>query len=677
MNNDQLTTGALQAVFAGQGDIPAHQICPNPVLQVLNTKKIQQEKSNVERWRLLVSDGSNYMQAMIATQFNDKIVTGEIKKGGIIKLKHYVCNSVGAKRIIIVLDIEVLTPHADNIAKIGIPTGLGLGEGPANPVAATNGNDATGQQHQQQGAQQQSFGGANNMSRPTPQNNGMNQQSGDGQQQQQGMGQQGGFGQQQQGFGQQQQQNQGFGANNNNNNNSGYGGNMPPRGGHDAPAAIFPIKSLSPYQNKWTIKARVTQKSDIKTWDNARGSGRLFRCTLVDESGEIRATGFNDAVTAHYDLLENNKVFYISKAAIKVAKKQFNTVNNEYEMNFEPSTTVTPCMDTQDVPLMKYSFVDLNRLYEIEAGSTIDVIGVAKNICDISEIVSKTTQKPFKKRDMTILDPKGFEVRLTLFGAHAENFNTSEPNPVVAVKGVKVGDYDGRSLTAMSGSSVETNPDIPESHSLRGWYDSEGKNVATQSYNPGGAGAGGGRMDPMKLVSQIKDENLGMNEKPDYFKIRGTVMYIRTENPWYPACPTEKCNKKVVEIGNGWRCEKCDRVYPNPSYRYILSITVSDHSGQVWLQAFNETAEILLGKTADEMVQIKDANQDDYDALCAAANFKSYTFKIRAKAETYQDEQKVGLSVVDTKPIDYAAVAHEMEEMIEQYKGLSVKAEGF
>jgi hypothetical protein len=51
-----------------------------------------------------------------------------------------------------------------------------------------------------------------------------------------------------------------------------------------ANANIFPIKNLSPYQNKWTIKARVLNKAAVKTWKNARGEGKLFSFTLKDAS---------------------------------------------------------------------------------------------------------------------------------------------------------------------------------------------------------------------------------------------------------------------------------------------------------------------------------------------------------------------------------------------------------
>lgn len=38
---------------------------------------------------------------------------------------------------------------------------------------------------------------------------------------------------------------------------------------------------------RWTIKARVTQRSDIKHWQNAKGEGKLFSVTLMDESVRV------------------------------------------------------------------------------------------------------------------------------------------------------------------------------------------------------------------------------------------------------------------------------------------------------------------------------------------------------------------------------------------------------
>lgn len=72
---------------------------------------------------------------------------------------------------------------------------------------------------------------------------------------------------------------------------------------------ISPISSLTPYHNKWTIKARVTSKSEIRTWSNSRGEGKLFNFDLMDESGEIRCTGFKDLVDKFYNYVEVGNLY--------------------------------------------------------------------------------------------------------------------------------------------------------------------------------------------------------------------------------------------------------------------------------------------------------------------------------------------------------------------------------
>lgn len=108
-----------------------------------------------------------------------------------------------------------------------------------------------------------------------------------------------------------------------------------------AHASIHPIEAISPYNNKWTIKARCTSKSNIKTWHNKNGEGKLFSVNLLDDSGEIRATGFNDQCDVLYDLFQEGNVYYISSPCrVQMAKKQFTNLNNDYELTFERDTVV-------------------------------------------------------------------------------------------------------------------------------------------------------------------------------------------------------------------------------------------------------------------------------------------------------------------------------------------------
>ena len=108
-----------------------------------------------------------------------------------------------------------------------------------------------------------------------------------------------------------------------------------------AHANIYPIEALSPWAHKWTIKARCTHKSEIKTWHNKNGEGKLFSVNLLDESGEIRGTGFKDQCDDLYDLFVEGGVYYISSPCrVQLAKKQFTNLNNDYELTFESGTTV-------------------------------------------------------------------------------------------------------------------------------------------------------------------------------------------------------------------------------------------------------------------------------------------------------------------------------------------------
>lgn len=102
----------------------------------------------------------------------------------------------------------------------------------------------------------------------------------------------------------------------------------------------LPIIGLNSYSAHWTIKAQVTQKSEIRNWSNQRGKGKLFNVTLTDETGKIRGTAFNSDVDHLYDKLEERKVYYVSKARVNVAKKQFNNIANDYELVLGGNTEI-------------------------------------------------------------------------------------------------------------------------------------------------------------------------------------------------------------------------------------------------------------------------------------------------------------------------------------------------
>jgi replication factor A1 len=135
-------------------------------------------------------------------------------------------------------------------------------------------------------------------------------------------------------------------------------------------------------------------------------------------------------------------------------------------------------------------------------------------------------------------------------------------------------------------------------------------------------------------------------ENPDYFSTKSTIVHIKQETFSYPACLSEGCNKKVTDMGDGtWRCEKCDINHPKPEHRYIMSLNVNDHTGQLWLSCFDDVGRLVMGMTADQLMELKENDTALMEKAFEEANCKPFTFKIRAKTDSFQDQQRYHLSV--------------------------------
>ncbi|CAL1288199.1 unnamed protein product [Larinioides sclopetarius] len=416
--------------------------------------------------------------------------------------------------------------------------------------------------------------------------------------------------------------------------------------------SVHPINTLTPYQNRWTIKARVTSKTPLRTYSNSRGEGKVFSVNLLDESGEIKATGFNDTADKYFNLLEVNKVYYISKATLKTANQRFSTVKNDYEITFNNDTAIAPCEESSSsIPMLQYDFVPINQIEQVEKESNIDVIGVCRSCADLQTFVARSTNKEMTKRDIKLVDRSNTEVNLTLWGKEAESFDGSL-NPVVAVKGARVSDFNGKSLSVTMSSSMQINPDIKEAHVLKGWFEREGYNIDAQSISAKGGNTGMGGQ--WKTFAQTVSEQLGMGDKPDYYINKATIVMLRKENCMYMACPGEDCNKKVIDMNNGiYRCEKCNREYSEFKWRLLLSVSVADFTENQWVTCFQEAAENILGVNAQELGTYKETDEERYNEILTDANFKSYIFKLRTKMETFNEESRLKTTVVNVTPIDH------------------------
>ncbi|KAK9475547.1 uncharacterized protein V1510DRAFT_409584 [Dipodascopsis tothii] len=594
---------------------------PSFVAQVLQIKELSSTPTGPKRFRFVISDSENFVQCMLSSHHNDLVYSQQIARGNFIRVKDYTPSNMKDKLVVILLDVEVM---AD----------LGVCERVGQPVPIDIKTKAEPEDDTDPNGSGTAFYG-NNQQKTTFTESKMPLA--------------------------------------NSTNSMGTGGSASTnktRGTGSVPSNIYAIEGLSPYQNKWTIKARVTFKSEIKHYHNARGEGKLFTVHFLDETAEIRATGFNESVDSLYDLLQEGSVYYVSKCRVTVAKKQFSNLTNQYELVFDRDAEVEKCEEeaASAVPQMRFKFVELAKLHDMEKDTVVDVLGVLQDVRDCTQITARNTGRPYDKRDVMIVDETGYSATVSIWGKNAVDFDV-QVGSVMALKGAKINDYNNsRSLSLLQSSSMSIDPDITEAHKLKGWYEGSGRSTTFTSLQSATGGMGSNRQDTPKTILQVKDEQLGMSEQADYFTLKASVVFFKSENFSYPACPTEGCNKKVIQDSDGgWRCEKCDRSFAAPEYRYILMFHVSDYTGQLWLSAFDDIGKVILGRPASELVTLR---EDDSDAFLEELNKRAgmdWVFRCRAKQDSYQNQIRVRYSALSAAPMNYTTEAQTLAKLIEAY----------
>ena len=173
------------------------------------------------------------------------------------------------------------------------------------------------------------------------------------------------------------------------------------------------IKDLNPYQNKYTILARVSHKGELNERHSSRWSGFVFNVTFEDESGDIGATAFEELAQKFHPILEEGKFYYLSHAKVNLIKnKKFNTTSHEFELGFDRNTVVNECMNAPS--LRRTPSANLTPMKEISnkaGGDIVNVLGYCTNIGNMFEGVSRSGKR-YKKRDIFLIDAEDEEVKV-------------------------------------------------------------------------------------------------------------------------------------------------------------------------------------------------------------------------------------------------------------------------
>ncbi|CAN6274235.1 unnamed protein product [Urochloa humidicola] len=592
----KLTPNAVTAILAGDTNL-------KPVVQVIDIRSIAVSGTpgSGPRFRAILSDGVAATQALFASQLCDLARSGLLRRGAVVQLLEYIINNVRGIRATVILNMEVLVPECEIIGNPALPPESGVSN--SNSMRADHFNGAPG-----------SMAGSTLGTVTRSADNALVIQR----------------------------------------SMAGNSSNMIPRPSDNA-------------QGRWAIKARVTAKGEIRRYHNAKGDGKVFSFDLLDSDGsEIRATCFNALVDRFYETVEVGKVYVVSRGSLKPARKDYNHLNNEWEIFLESQSTIELCPDeNSSIPAMRFSFTSIDKIEDSENNAIVDVIGVVTSVNPSTTIQRKNGMET-QKRTISLKDMSGRSVEVTMWGdfCNREGLQLQEmvecgAYPVLAVKAGRVNDYSGKSVGTISSSQLLINPDLVEAHNLRQWFDCGGRDASTQSISREFTPAAS-RNEIRKTVAQLKDDGLGMGDKPDWVTVKATVVFFKTDSFCYTACPNmigdKQCNKKVTKSGSGnWLCDKCNQEFPECDYKYLLQLQIQDHSGTAWATAFQEPGQELLGCSARELYMFKENGDPRYTDVLLQGLYHQYFLRLKVKEETFGDERRVKNTVAKVERFDPSA----------------------
>ncbi|TRY74553.1 hypothetical protein TCAL_01348 [Tigriopus californicus] len=425
--------------------------------------------------------------------------------------------------------------------------------------------------------------------------------------------------------------------------------------------ATLEIKSLNPYQNKYTIRARVTHKGELRSWSNSRGQGKVFNVTFEDKSGDIQATGFNDQAEKFHPLLEVGKVFYLSHAQVKpVHNRAFNQTSHNYELTLNQNSLLVECLaNTDDVPTVSYQFTPIHDINFKSDKDAVDVLGVCSKVSELREVIGKSTGKALKKRDVTLMDENESTISLTLWQDQAETFEGL--HKIVTCKNAVVSDFNGKSLSASFKSRLEVeNLDLPEAQALRKWFDSN--NMARKTAAMSGTPQSGNidqLHDEFTSFGMINLEFMGTQINARYYNVDAVIAHLNGDKLTYKACTEDNCKAKVTESGsNTYFCKKCGKSDSKFTYRYLMrghALDVTDHQ---WFTAFDEVASEIMGLSATELMALKDRSDADFARKLDSIQYERYLFRVKCNMETYNDENRLKMVILKAAKVEPGSPAH-------------------
>jgi len=429
---------------------------------------------------------------------------------------------------------------------------------------------------------------------------------------------------------------------------------------------IFPISEISAYVQRWTIRARVTSKSQLRTFAKGNGNGKVFHVHLLDASGgEIRASFFNDAADGNFERLQLGKCYTLSRGSARIANQQYNACHHRYELVFDKAAQIEEAEEDEQIESVKLFPVDLRSVQTRALPCTIDICGVVASAGPAVSFTSKEG-RDLVKREVTVADDSGASLAVAIWGERARKEDSAfEGHPVVGLKAVVVKEWNGgRNGSLTEGGALVFDPKLPEAQRVQQWWSQGGQtqSLTSLSSTDGRARASAAAgAKPLDLVEMRKLSEKVLDQ-PELYSVVCRLAQVQLSKRGerqpltYTACQELKegkslpCNRRVDSSGFCASCNRAGKAAP----RFNLRCRFADFGDQAWLTTFHEASQQVVGMTADTAQELErgDGGREELEAAIARKSFNQpLQLVVRAKLDTYNGETRTNITCIDARPV--------------------------
>jgi replication factor A1 len=301
--------------------------------------------------------------------------------------------------------------------------------------------------------------------------------------------------------------------------------------------------------------------------------------------------------------------------------------------------------------------------------SLIDIAAFVREPGDCQKVNLKNGESK-DRRVLSLYDDTNKIVEMTIWGDMAKNLEVDR-NDLVLVKGARISDYGGvRSLSGSFGTKIVVNqaqmPDELMIRQLREWKIKDFSDDQLVSIS----GDGLSRKYTPYTIEEINNALPSITDKA-FFDVTAYIGHIKTEGSslFYAACKNFKtCARKAISDGeNFFRCENCNEKFSTPVYRYTLTIKISDHTGGIWINAFDRVAVDIVEKKADDVKNLKDIDETGYTEVFREAHHKEFNFKLLVKAEEYMGQPRHRIQALRAEKLSFTRQSKELIHLLEEY----------